>query len=197
LVILIGVIVIDLFFKEIAEEYKFYLGLIDSFIILVFIIDLGFKFNRTRNIPKFIGKYWLEIIAVFPFYLIFRLLEVTFGFLELSGIIRESQNIFHSSVEIEKEVSLISKEAKEIEKVGIESEKIITRSRALPNVFRSIQRTPRLLEAVEFYEEPKHKKKMIAFEKKELRKVKKYVKSEKKKLKKFEKKELKNLKKLL
>ena len=134
--ILLAIIIIDLFYHNIAKEYQFQIGLIDGFIILVFILDLIYKYNKVRNIPNFLKKYWLEILAVFPFYLVFRLLETTIGFLELSGIIKQGQNIFHSGVEVEKEVALIGKEASEFEKIGTKAEGI---SRFFPNIGRTFR----------------------------------------------------------
>ena len=164
ILLLLFVIVIDLFFHETAEQYKFQISLVDGFIVLVFVVDLAFKFNRVRNIPEFVRSYWLEIIAVFPFYLVFRVLEITFGFLEVSGIIKQSQNILHSSVEVEKEVALITKEAEEVEKIG-------SRARTFSRTFRSISRTPRLVAAASFYEEPKLLKKFDQKTRRELRKA--------------------------
>lgn len=152
LLLLVFIIIIDIFYKDVAEMYKFQIGLLDGFIVGVFLTDLIFKFIRTKNFPDFIKKYWLEILAVFPFYLLFRALELTFGFLELSGIIKQSQNIFHSGIELEKEVTLASREAREVEELG-------SRAGIFSRTFRSISRAPRLLEASKFFEKPNTKKK--------------------------------------
>ena len=150
IILLLFVIIIDLFYHDIAEHYKFQIALLDGFIVLVFLIDLSFKFKRAASIPQFLKKYWLEILAVLPFYLLFRALEIAIGFLELSGIIKQSQNILHTGVEIEKEISLISKEAEEVEKVG-------ARAKSFARTFKSISRAPRLLAASSFYESPENK----------------------------------------
>ena len=146
--LLLIIIIIDLFYHEVAEKYKFEIGLVDGFIILVFLFDLIYKYNRVRNLPTFIKKYWLEILAVLPFYLIFRAVELTIGFLEISGLIKQSQNILHTGLEFEKEIALISKEAKEIEEIG-------ARTKAFSRTFKSISRTPRFIAAASFYEKPK------------------------------------------
>ncbi len=148
IILLLFVIIIDLFFHDIAEIYRFQIGLIDSIIVAAFIIDLTFKYNRVRNIPYFIRKYWLEILAIFPFYLMFRALEVTIGFLELSGFIKQGQNILHTGIEVEKEIALIGREAEEVEKIG-------ARTRSIYRTIRTVSRTPRLFAAASFYEEPK------------------------------------------
>lgn len=169
LVLLIFIIVVELFFHDISEEYRYHINLLDGFIVLVFLLDLYFKYQKTKNIPKFVMKYWLEILAVFPFYLVFRFLEVTFGFLELSGLIKQGQNIFHSGLEVEKEVAVVGREVVEAEKL----EKIGIRSRAIARTFRTVSRTPRLIAAAQFYEEPMLLKKASAKTKRELRKLRK------------------------
>jgi len=148
ILVLLAVIIIDLFFHNLAEQYKIQISLIDGFIILTFVIDLIYKYNRVRNFPKFVKEYWLEILAVLPFYLIFRVIETTIGFLEISGVIKQGQNLFHSGVEVEREISLITKEAEEIEKIG-------ARTNKFARIFRTVERTPRLMTASKFYENPK------------------------------------------
>ncbi len=157
--ILLAIIIIDLFYTHTAEKYKFQIGLIDGFIILAFIIDLGFKYNRVRNIPNFVKKYWLEILAVFPFYLIFRLLETTVGFLELSGFIKQGQNIFHSGIEVEKEVSLIGREAGELEKIGSKAEGFSRIFRNMGRTFRAITSEEKELENIKKYYKKKNNRK--------------------------------------
>ncbi|MBS3171497.1 hypothetical protein J4449_02700 [Candidatus Woesearchaeota archaeon] len=155
LVLLIFVIIIELFFHDVAEAYRYHINLLDGFIVLVFLLDLYFKYQQTKNIPTFVRKYWVEILAIFPFYLFFRFIETTLGLLEMSGLIKQGQNILHSGIEIEKEIAVIGREVVEAEKL----EKIGVRSRALARTFRIVSRTPRLVAAAQFYEEPKLLKK--------------------------------------
>ena len=181
LVLLIFVIILELFFHEIAEQYRYHINLLDGFIVLVFLCDLYFKYQRTKNIPKFIKSYWLEILAVFPFYLLFRFVETTICFLEVSGIIKQGQNILHSGIEVEKEIAVIGKEISEAEKLGV-------RAREISRAFRTVSRTPRLVAAAQFYEEPKVLKKYDYEARKELKDISiKAGKFTKKELKKVEK----------
>ncbi|MEK6936544.1 MAG: hypothetical protein AABW58_00565 [Nanoarchaeota archaeon] len=166
LVLLIFVIVIELFFHDAAEQYRYHINILDGFIVLVFLLDLYFKYQKTKNIPTFVRKYWLEILAVFPFYLVFRFVETTLGFLEVSGIIKQGQNIFHSGLEVEKEIAVVGREVVEAEKL----EKIGVRTRAIARTFRTVSRTPRLVAAAQFYEEPKLLKKASAQTREELKK---------------------------
>jgi hypothetical protein len=61
----------------------------DGIVVLFFISDLTFKYRRTRNALKFVRKYWIELIASFPLFLVVRFVEV-FGY---AKEIRESQVI--------------------------------------------------------------------------------------------------------
>jgi voltage-gated potassium channel len=75
IVILLILILIEIFFNEAAEPYSAYIDWADRIIIGVFVIDLIFKYLRVRNIPKFFRHYWLDILAVFPFVLFFRIFQ--------------------------------------------------------------------------------------------------------------------------
>jgi len=59
-------------FTHVAEQYHDFIVQIDYFIVSFFIIDLCFKWYHTREVLKFIKLYWIDIIAVFPFYTVFR-----------------------------------------------------------------------------------------------------------------------------
>ncbi len=190
LVLLIFIIVMELFFHDVAEQYRYHINLLDGFIVLVFILDLYFKYQQTKNVPKFVRKYWLEILAVFPFYLVFRFVETTLGFLEVSGVIKQGQNILHSGVEIEKEVAVIGREVVEAEKL----EKIGVRSRAIARTFRTVSRTPRLVAAAQFYEEPKLLKKFDQKTRSKLKKASAKAKKEIKEASKETRKELNKIK---
>lgn len=71
LILIIG----QLFFFRQFEFYGKYSDWFDWFVILVFAVDLGFKYERIRKMPAFLEKYWLEIIATLPFFLLFRIVE--------------------------------------------------------------------------------------------------------------------------
>ena len=69
--LLIFIIVGEFAFHDFMSQYKLYVHIADYTIIGSFVIDLVFKFYRIRKVKLFIKKYWLEIIAVFPFILVF------------------------------------------------------------------------------------------------------------------------------
>ena len=157
---LLIVIVGELFFSHQFEWYKHYADLFDGFVVLVFAVDLGFKYARVRKLPTFLRKYWLQIIATIPFFLVFRVLE----FFNLANFIEKGQAFAHeegiaatTARTIEKEVEVIVKDAA---KAGE-----LTRTARLLNTFRAIGRFPRMLNAAHFFEKPTgkhhpHEKKM-------------------------------------
>ncbi|MDP3919176.1 MAG: hypothetical protein Q8Q35_04730 [Nanoarchaeota archaeon] len=146
LIILLAIIIIELFFQHTAEQYHTILLYTDYSILALFSVDLFFKYRRAKNIKYFLKTSWLDIIAIFPFFLIFRAIEPIIAVTEFSREAKNVQLIFHESLEVSKETSKI---VKEVEAAGK-----ISRARLLTSVFRSLGRTPRFLKAVAFYEEP-------------------------------------------
>ena len=84
LVVLAIILIAEFFFKDIAFVYHNIITTADLIIIFSFSLDLAFKFNRVRKVKLFLKKYWLDIIAVFPFFLFFRLVEEVFVIFRLS-----------------------------------------------------------------------------------------------------------------
>ena len=116
------------------SAYEFWVSFADSFIIAFFILELAFKWNRTRNVIKFLKLHWLEVLAVFPFYLIFR------AYVEVLEILRleEAQKLAHEAIlfreaRLAREAELFAREAKLAE---------VTRTGS--RVVRGIQRGIRL-----------------------------------------------------
>ena len=144
--ILIPVIIIEFFFHDIAEKYHLILAIADYTIIAIFTIDLIFKYIRIRNFKNFIKTCWLDIIAIFPFFLIFRVIEPIVIYLELPKEVRSFQLVFHEGLEFSKEASKLTKE---VEAAGKAS-----RVKTVLRLFENIERTPRIIKALPFYEQP-------------------------------------------
>tara|TARA_Y100000310_G_scaffold344806_1_gene459649 strand:+ start:1326 stop:1901 length:576 start_codon:yes stop_codon:yes gene_type:complete len=129
LIVLLVIIVVEIFYHDVAVKYHTVFEVLDWIIIAFFAIDLSFKFNRIRKIPTFFKKYWLEIIAVFPFFLVFRVLERFAGLYFAAQDLVLPQKILHEGVEAER----LAKEAR------------LVRESKLVRLFRPIARSPRLL----------------------------------------------------
>jgi hypothetical protein len=154
LVVLLFIIIIELGFEGLIEHYHLHIPIIiaDGFVVGVFVADLIFKYIRTRKIKEFARKYWLDILAVFPFFLIFRIVEVTAGAFSAATIegTQTAQKIVHEGLEVEKEGVKIIKEAERFAK--------LRRSERFARFIRPLLRIPRFLKALpkmmHFYERP-------------------------------------------
>ena len=184
-VLLLFLIFGEFFYKEFLESYYLYVVIIDYFIISVFVIDLCFKFYRVRKFNIFLKKYWLDIIAVFPFFLLFRVIEEIAAVLRISGEISEGQKVVHTGIEIERiaKEERIIRELRELEKGGtvfreIEEGTKLSRTRFIARLFR----IPRLAKAVSFYEKPIKKEYKVL--EKDVKKVERVLEKDFKKIKK-------------
>lgn len=72
LVILFFSIVIELVNPELTARLENGLVIFDVFIIVLFVVDLIFKYRRVHSLPNFIKEYWLDIIATLPVFIIMR-----------------------------------------------------------------------------------------------------------------------------
>ena len=115
LIVLLGVIVIEIFFHDIAEHYHTWILLADHLVLWTFVLDVFFKFIRIRPFKTFLRKSWIDILAIFPFLSMFRLFEGIFGIFVATEGLKEGQLIFHETVEVQKETVRI---AQEVEKAG-------------------------------------------------------------------------------
>src|SRR3989338_8127300 len=71
LLILLALILLELAFPQAHVFVEWF----DFAVISIFASDLAFKYNHVRSVPKFFRRYWLEIIATLPFFLVFRMIE--------------------------------------------------------------------------------------------------------------------------
>ena len=133
LVLLLFLIIGEVFFTDKFEPFSIYISIIDTLIIIIFIVDLGFKYARTRNVPKFLKKYWIEIIAIFPAFLVVRIVE---EFIIIANL---------------EESFILSQEALEVEaRAGTRASRLHYFSRFV----MPLARLPRFLKAFKFYERP-------------------------------------------
>lgn len=146
LILLLGIIIVELFFEDFAHHHETIIISLDYIVIGVFVLDVIFKYMRIKPFKKFLRKSWMDIIAIFPFALMFRLVEGFFEVFAVSEMVKQSQSVFHEAVEIEKEAGKV---AKEVEKAGK-----VARTRLFSRFIRPVARTPRFIKAFSFYEKP-------------------------------------------
>jgi hypothetical protein len=174
LVALIGILVIDLGFPVLLEEHLWLEHTVtytDYLIVFIFVLDLFFKYLRSKTFPAFLKSSWIDILAVFPFFIFFRLIGAVAGLFSTTVVEggQTVQSLLHTGVETEKEAVKV---AKEVEKVAKAS-----RSARFTRFLRPILRLPRFLKAgSSFYAEPHGKhwkqnsKKDAKIKKKQLKK---------------------------
>ncbi len=138
-IILLAVITVaELFFSKFVKPYFWIIDILDFWILTVFVMDLWFKFKHAKSIPNFLKHYWPYIIAVFPFFLVLRVLE---RFYQISA------SSASSSILIGRYIAGALGEA---------------RLAQLAELFRFINISARILRATYFYENPKVRHKINA-----------------------------------
>lgn len=83
--LIILITIAEVLFSKFIKPYYWAIDVIDLAVIWIFLMDLGFKFRHSKSIPDFLKHYWVYIIAVFPFFLIFRLVEKFYQISTLSS----------------------------------------------------------------------------------------------------------------
>lgn len=151
--ILLVILIVEFGFPSTAEKYHLIIEILDWCIVTFFVLDLVFKWQHVHHVKPFLKKYWLDIIAVFPFFLLFRFFdEIRLIFRLTATEAKEAQLIFHEGLELEKATKVI-REGEEVAK--------ISRSSRFLRFIRPIARVPRLFKAIEFFNHPseRHKRK--------------------------------------
>ncbi len=170
IIILLAVIIMELGFHDMVEHYQLetHILIADYLVIFIFVLDLIFKYLKTKHLKDFFRKYWLDILAVFPFFLMFRFYEITIGIFTpaLAEGAETAQKLIHEGLEVEKEgvkiireSEKIAKEASELSKVGREASEVskisreaseiskVSRTGRLARFLRPIFRIPRLFKS--------------------------------------------------
>ena len=97
LVIILGIMII-LEILNALQGYDAYVSIIDGAIVSFFIVDLIFKWIHVPHLTAFVKLYWLDILAVFPFYLVFRASAQIFQISGLTESTNAIQQYSHEAV---------------------------------------------------------------------------------------------------
>jgi len=141
LIVLLATIIVDIALAASLEEYSVNLEIVDYAIVFIFVIDLIVKFIRARTIKGFLRKYWLEIIAVLPAFVVARIVEEISGLFIASEEMRAVQGIAHEVVQVEEQTPKIASQ--------------LGRSTRFARFIAPIARLPRFARAFEFYKRKK------------------------------------------
>jgi hypothetical protein len=132
------VLIVDLTHLVDLHAYEPGPTVFDVIVTIVFVTDLVFKWFRTRKVLAFLRHYWIDIIAVFPFFLIFRVVAYVGEFFRAG---EEAQRILHEAVLL-RETRLL-REAQFAQR----AESIVKEARAGSRLLRAIPRLFRLIKA--------------------------------------------------
>ncbi|HLD01150.1 MAG TPA: hypothetical protein VJC39_05380 [Candidatus Nanoarchaeia archaeon] len=117
LLILLVVIIVEIFVHTENETIKTIIHFLDYAVITIFTIDLIFLAIHSKNARFFFQRYWLDILAIFPFALVFNVVNQLYRVIVATERIAVTQAIVHETVEIGKEVSLAAREGSKAPKI--------------------------------------------------------------------------------
>ncbi len=146
IIAMLFIVIGDIFYAEQVERYASAVNAFDAFVIIMFIMDLSFKYTRVSGAKEFLKLYWLDIIAVLPIFLFVRVIEESLLLSEEA--IARTQRALHTGVELEKESILVALESERAAKLA--------RLNFVTRFIKPISRVPRLMKAFTFYEKPTH-----------------------------------------
>lgn len=140
LLVVLVIVVLELFFTKTAHHYDIWINVADTAVILVFLVDLSFKFYRASTWENFLREHWLEIIAVLPLFYVFRFLEVV---------------RLVSTVEVGQETAHLAEGARSGRFTEIFRSSEMARSTRFGRFVRFFSRAPRFAKASEFFKHPR------------------------------------------
>ncbi|MBI4140940.1 hypothetical protein HY485_03835 [Candidatus Woesearchaeota archaeon] len=145
LVILLALLILADMTMDI-HRFEPWVSYADWLVIGVFVADLIFKWRHVRKVTKFLRLYWLDIIAVFPFYLFFRAYVAIAELVVAGERIKEAQEIAHEALllretKLLKEAEIFGKEAR----LAREAELAAKDVRFVPRMIRLFQRLLRFV----------------------------------------------------
>ncbi len=141
IVLLLFIIIAELYF-HVEGFWHSVVKAMDTAVIVIFVIDLIFLALKSKNARYFFRHYWLDVLAVFPFGILFRVMEqVQRGFIATERFAL-AQSIFHETLEVEKE----AKGAVRVERlvkplrIGTRLTRVVTKSRLFSRFRRNDSR---------------------------------------------------------
>ncbi len=109
LVLLLFIIFYELVLHKPYPHWELAVTIIDYLIITIFVIDLIFLAIKARTTRYFFRHYWLDILAVFPFGLLFKAIEQVFRGIQAAERLVIAQAVLHEALEVEKEARLATR----------------------------------------------------------------------------------------
>ncbi|HLC88708.1 MAG TPA: hypothetical protein VJG49_01605 [Candidatus Nanoarchaeia archaeon] len=131
LILLFGVIIFELFIHIENHIVELAVEIVDYLVIVVFAVDLVFLAIHAQSVKFFFKNYWLDIIAVIPVALIFKLVNIFYDIFTAVERIAIGQAVLHETLEVKTEVAVLSRSERAAKylKVFTRGIRVITKSR--------------------------------------------------------------------
>lgn len=133
LVLLLGIIIFELFVHVENHTIELMVKIADALVIAVFVVDLIFLAHKAKSAKYFFKNYWLDILAVFPFVLFFKLAESAYRVALATERLTLGQAILHETVEASKSTKILAKSGKVV-RIGARILRAVTKSRLFTKV---------------------------------------------------------------
>ena len=142
LVLLLIIIIFELFIHPENHAVEFTLEVVDYVVIFIFVVDLIFLAIKARSTVFFFKNYWLDVLAVFPFGLLFSAVERLYLAFAATERLVLGQSILHETLEVKKELRLLSQgeRAGKFARVVARGLRIVTKSRVFTTFHTQKQR---------------------------------------------------------
>ncbi len=137
LIILLAVVLLLGIFVDL-EHYEPWVTSFDYLVVFFFVVDLIFKWIKVPYVKKFVRLYWLDILAVFPFYLLARAYVRISAIIEAGKEIAEVQKVAHEAVLL-RETELLKEER------ILKEAKLLRESKPVFRIIRVAQRGIRVM----------------------------------------------------
>jgi len=109
LILLIFIIFYSIFGDMTIQGVQLAFEIIDIFVIVVFGIDLIVAYKKSKDVKFFFTHHWLDMLAVFPFGLVFGAINRTYLLFSETEKILVGQAIVHEAIKGEKMLKFLSK----------------------------------------------------------------------------------------
>ena len=142
--ILLGVIIFELFIHSEDPTTLLVVHTLDGVVIAIFVVDLIFLAIHSRNTRFFFKNYWLDILAIFPFGLLFTVVERAYQVAVATERLALGQAIAHEALEARKVVPILAESEKftKVIRIVTRTLRVITKSRFFMEVTNRRKKQP-------------------------------------------------------
>lgn len=124
IILLLGVIIYELLLDIKNPAVELTVHTVDGFAIGIFVIDLIFLAIKARSVTFFFKRYWLDILAIFPFVIFFNIINNFYRLVLATERLTIGQAILHEGTALAR-----SGEFVKVIRIVARSIRVITKSR--------------------------------------------------------------------